>query len=205
MSLFRFGLFICSLFVLSGCATPPTNSGSVIYKKPETIDEIDNYTASGKILLVSKKEKQSGYFYWRQSKAGYQFVVSTILGIDVFSLKVDASGATVYVDGKEHSGTDPQTLLRSLTGQTLPLQHISEWLIGKVDSERVLNIQMTPKGRPDRFLFQPEPSPFVSSNGQSWSVHYQKYSDVDGLQLPSQIQISSTLNRIKLKINDWEL
>lgn len=205
MSIYRVTLFVCSLFVLGGCATAPSNVSTAPYKKPSSISEIGDYTASGKILLVNGKDKQSGYFYWRRSDKGYQFVVSTILGIDVFSLKVDQNFAKVYIDGKEHSGSDPQALLYTLTGQTLPLNQISNWLIGQVDSNKVLNLTKLPNGLPERFIFKPSESSTPMPIGSSWSVHYQKYDTTESLKLPSQIQISSSHNRIKLKINNWDL
>ncbi|QTH64450.1 outer membrane lipoprotein LolB [Psychrosphaera ytuae] len=213
MSIFRLGLLICCFFVLAGCTTRPSVTGSVPLKKPTSIAEIGNYTASGKILLVNGSDKQSGYFFWRRSESGYQFVVSTILGIDVFSLKVNENNAVVYVDGKEHNGDDPQLLLQSLTGQTLPLQHISKWLIGRVEGRGVFNLQKFTSGRPERFVFSPNSAttplptkvPTKMPINSSWSVHYQQYQSVDGLWLPSQIQISSSLNRIKLRINNWDL
>ena len=113
--------------------------------------------------------------------------------------------ATVYLDGDEHTGDDPQTLLYSLTGQTLPLNQISSWLIGQVDKNKVLDLQTLPTGQPERFIFKPAAQPTLLPVGSSWSVHYQKYGTVDNLKLPSQIQISSSQNRIKLKINNWDL
>ena len=197
-------LFFILLLTLSGCSSlnksqvsPPSD-----YSSPTTIEEIKYWSASGKILLSQNNKKQSGNFYWQQSDKDYQFVVSTILGIDVFSIKVFNGLTTIFANGEEYKGSDSEALLYHLTGQTIPLGYIGDWMLGRVNEESVVSLSKNEKGLTKHFIFATDnnlPTP------NTWGVSYTKRSLVEQFLLPTNISIASTQSRIKLKINDWKI
>lgn len=196
----RLAILVMAL-IISACATRPQTNVELL---PRNIEDVTHWRAAGKILLSENGKKQSGHFYWQQTNDDYQFVVSTFLGIDVFSIKVIDGLATIYIDGKDYQSRQPAQLLQQLTGQTLPLSHISSWLIGMAPtaSSHVSQIQTNETNQMRQFTYQDNKTVF---NTVAWTIKYQQRVPVYHFELPSLISIDSPQNRIKLKINRWEL
>lgn len=202
MTWLKISLFLIVL-VLSGCSSfdnqytqKPAN-----YSAPKTINDIKYWTASGKILLSENGKKQAGNFFWQQADDNFQFVVSTILGIDVFSIKVFNEQTTIYINGEQYTGEEPQSLLFSLTGQTIPLGYIADWMLGKVNASQVSALKKDENGLVQHFIFDGE----NSNLSKTWSVQYVSRINANSFLLPQNIVINSTTNRIKMKINDWKI
>ena len=190
-------LTILTLVLISACTTLPDSSSAL---KVKSATELSQWTARGKILLVSGKEKESAYFYWRQDRDDFQFTLSTFIGVDVLSLKYENGIATLKLDGKSYSDNDPQRLVARLTNKQIPFKKLPLWLLGSAVKKDVIDPIYINKTELQSFAFK-EPG----FNKQTWRINYSEREPVLKLRLPKGMTIKSPDSRIKIAISNWQL
>lgn len=190
-------LTILTLVLISACTTLP-DSSSVLKVKSAT--ELSQWTARGKILLVSGKEKESAYFYWRQDKDDFQFTLSTFIGVDVLSLKYENGIATLKLDGKSYNDNDPQRLVARLTNKQIPFKKLPLWLLGSAVKKDVIDPVYINKTELKSFAYRES-----GFNTQTWRINYSEREPVLKLRLPKGMTIKSSDSRIKIAISNWQL
>ncbi len=212
MNLIRRVRIISALLVavvyLSACSTLPNKTAVSLPKKAE---QLSHWSASGKILIVSNNEKNSANFYWRQQDKNYTFILSTFLGIDVFSLTFQNGLATMKVDGKTYTDTNAERLLSRLTQQQIPVQKMSQWLLGNKSSS-IKSAYFDELGLLTSFFVNVPASPIkpalkmpLTKKMERWDVSYKQRKLVYHYQLPTSINIKSPSTRIKLAISNWQI
>ncbi|GAB3002580.1 lipoprotein insertase outer membrane protein LolB [Psychrosphaera aestuarii] len=190
-------LTILTLVLISACTTLPDSSSAL---KVKSATELSQWTARGKILLVSGKEKESAYFYWRQDRDDFQFTLSTFIGVDVLSLKYENGIATLKLDGKSYSDNDPQRLVARLTNKQIPFKKLPLWLLGSAVKKDVIDPIYINKTELQSFAFKES-----GFNKQTWRINYSEREPVLKLRLPKGMTIKSSDSRIKIAISNWQL
>lgn len=190
-------LTITLLFLITACTSLPKKSEIV---NVSHVSELSSWTARGKMLFVSGKEKESAYFYWQQNKNEFHFVLSTVLGIDVMTLKYEHGMATLKVDGEQHTSPNPQTLVARFTNKQIPFDKLHLWLLGHVNKQDISSPTYNNKNEIQSFDYMPE-----GFNQTSWNVKYGPRKPLQQLNLPSALTIKSSDSRIKLAISHWQL
>jgi outer membrane lipoprotein LolB len=126
--------------------------------------------------------------------------MTTFLGQTALNMKITPSGASVETyDGQKLSSPNADALIYQLTGLTIPVEQLNDWLLGKpteadgyklndTNSLATLNMQM---------------------NGQLWQLEYLNYKDVqlDGvvLPLPQKMKLKQDKTSINIVISKWDL
>jgi outer membrane lipoprotein LolB len=126
--------------------------------------------------------------------------MTTFLGQTALNMKITPSGASVETyDGQKLSSPNADALIYQLTGLTIPVEQLNDWLLGKpteadgyqlndTNTLATLNKQM---------------------NGQLWQLEYLNYKDVqlDGvvLPLPQKMKLKQDKTSINIVISKWDL
>ncbi|WP_394144515.1 lipoprotein insertase outer membrane protein LolB [Vibrio atypicus] len=196
-------LWICMLsaVVLSGCAGIETSTTNVEWQThQQRLASISEYQSNGKLGYISPEQRQSLNFQWQHAPKASHLRMTTFLGQTALNMKITPSGASVETyDGQKLSSPNADTLIYQLTGLTIPVEQLNDWLLGKptqadgyqlndTNTLATLNKQM---------------------NGQLWQLEYLNYKDVqlDGvvLPLPQKMKLKQGKTSINIVISKWDL
>src|SRR5215510_11237293 len=114
-SLIVLHLLIGSLLVVSGCATRSPSSIPV-----RSVEDLDNWQASGRIAVSAASEGGSGSFAWEQRGADSSLQIRGPVGIG--SVRLTLSGDFLSVDlggGRRYTAQDAETELADRLGARL--------------------------------------------------------------------------------------
>ncbi|CAH9067487.1 Outer-membrane lipoprotein LolB [Pseudoalteromonas holothuriae] len=191
----RFHLILLMFFLfITGCAqkiTPP---------QPQTSDwraslkEQTSWQANGKLAFISDTQRQSANFNWQYNNNKQQLILTSFIGTRILSLTELAQHSELQHDGKTYVDADSQQLVKRLTGLDLPIAQAPTWLTGMVDNP---NNQYDTQGRLSE-------STWIDQRGQLWQAQYQQFSLVDGMWLPTRMNLSHKTLRIKVQLNSWQ-
>lgn len=181
------GLFLTTL-LLSGCAATPH------LKTSRSAAEFSDWQLDGRIALTHGDQGWHASLLWQQRTDGYQLKVSGPLGQGGFQLAGDDHGV-VLVDAEGHSSfaTDGDALLLQATGWHLPVVGLRYWVRGlpvpDIEATRVYD----------------ESGQLSHLEQSGWSIDYQRYQLVEGVALPSKMQLARDDVAVRLVINQWQL
>jgi outer membrane lipoprotein LolB len=190
-----------SAVVLSGCASIETSTTNVEWQThQQRLASISEYQSNGKLGYISPEQRQSLNFQWQHAPKASHLRMTTFLGQTALNMKITPSGASVETyDGQKLFSPNADTLIYQLTGLTIPVEQLNDWLLGKptqadgyqlndTNTLATLNKQM---------------------NGQLWQLEYLNYKDVqlDGvvLPLPQKMKLKQDKTSINIVISKWDL
>ena len=196
-------LWICllSAVVLSGCASIETSSTNVEWQThQQRLAAIEQYQSSGKLGYISPEQRQSLNFHWQHAAQSSQLRLTTFLGQTALNLKITPSGAFVETyDDQSFSSPSAEALIYQLTGLTLPVEQLNDWLLGKPTAADHYQLSDT-----NTVL-----SLTKKINGQQWQLSYLNYRDVqvDGvpLPLPQKLKLTQNDTSINIVISKWKI
>lgn len=180
--------------LLSGCVTPPpvTTQTSQWLSHQQQLETLKYWQLRGKVALFTEKNRRSANLFWQQHDERSEMRLSGPLGKELLSLHFSPGQVKLKVDGEEHQGQDAEQLLYELTGWTIPVSSLPNWLLGLPAEHQY---QLSDAHR----LAE------ITSQDQHWQVAYQNYQDVSPYILPRQLSITGVETRIKLSINQWQI
>lgn len=188
---FKVGVSVIFAVLIQACATKPA-----LLSKVDSIEQLENWNARGKLLLKNNKDKLSGYFFWQQKRDGnFKLVITSFIGTNLMTLNYSDGSTDLKIDGKSYQGQHPELLVYQLTGSYIPVRNLAQWMLAQAPKNAEKSMKA---GKLSGFTYK-------DSNNKNWQVKYQTYKSVAELSLPEKITIEGLNNRIKLTINDWEL
>ena len=106
-------------------------------------------------------------------------------------------GVTQLTDnqGKHYVSDDPQEMIQKLTGMSIPLESLRQWILGLPGDTP--NFTLDDKYRLKKLTYQ--------QNGVTWVVDYQEYNTQVTPPLPSRLELNQDGQRIKLKMDSWTI
>ena len=193
--------FALCFFFLSGCSTLPESQTSVEWQAHQLkLESITQYQSVGKLGYIAPEQRQSLNFQWKHNPDASQLRLSTFIGQTVLNLSVTSSGATVETyDGQNLSHVSADVLIEQLTGLTIPIEHLQDWLLGNPTSAD--NFQLSENNTL---------SSLTKLVGQQpWELQYLSFQDIEymgaPLPLPQKIKLIHQDTVINLVINKWTL
>ncbi|EOV0796691.1 lipoprotein insertase outer membrane protein LolB, partial [Yersinia enterocolitica] len=104
-------------------------------------------------------------------------------------------GVTQLTDnqGKRYVSNDPQEMIQKLTGMSIPLESLRQWILGLPGD--TTDFTLDDKYRLKQLTYQ--------QDGVTWVVDYQEYNTQVTPALPSRMELSQGGQRIKLKMDNW--
>ena len=182
--------------LLFGCSnTPPSPALSKIWSEHQSeIAQLQSWSFSGKLALISKTERHSVNVFWKQKDDQFQITLTSFLGSTVLNIKKTKEITRITTrEGKVYYGEDTEKLVKELSGLVIPIELLQEWI----------------KGNPLNADFQLNEQDLVSSlsgNDQynnNWLANYSEYKTVNGINLPVKLQLKNESFRLKFSISHW--
>lgn len=209
---------LVSLVVLSLISACSTFSFDTSPNKPVNVTsalQLKEWQARGKVLLKNNNEKVSGYFFWHQNDDDFTLSLNSFIGTNVLTLSFQNQQAELQVDGKTYKGRDPETLIYRVTGNQIPVNTMSKWMMANVDtdSSNITQVSYFDEKQVEEFSTNKDNARsvkrlssfvFKSQQNQQWQVKYKSYKSQGLLTLPNTLNVQTSQHRIKLTINDWE-
>ncbi|AWK14390.1 lipoprotein insertase outer membrane protein LolB [Candidatus Fukatsuia symbiotica] len=194
--------------ILTACTTlqpvsTTTDPNSSQWRQHEQqLQQVDQFQISGALAYFSDQQKVYTRFFWQQySKERYRLVLTSPLGTTEFELRVEPT-VTLLIDnqGKRYFSENPQEMMQKLTGMSLPLDNLRQWIVGLPGDSH--DFTLDNQYRLKQINYQ--------QDDQTWLVSYQNYNTGPTLQLPSRIELRQVKSgegerRIKLKMDNWTL
>ena len=158
------------------------------------LQQLQNWRLRGRIAVTSTDQKLSAYLNWSQQGHQFDIVLTHLLGGSLASLSGDQQSTTLTADGKTFRGSDPEHLLRRVSGFTLPVAALTALVKGQLP------------GHSSRYQFsQAGLLQSWSSPASTWDIYFRNYQQHSSLWLPHQILLRNEFNQIKISISQWTL
>lgn len=153
---------------------------------------IKNWAIRGAVSYQQNGQTQLANYYWQQSGDTYQLSLNSSLNLYHIELKGDAQHVSLVENQKTYTARRPEELLSQRLSAHLPIQAIGYWIRG-------LAAPGAAKTQYDAF------GHLIGVNQQGWEVAFDRYEQVDRVDLPQILRIKSKHQQIKLVIKNWNL
>ncbi|WP_371324336.1 lipoprotein insertase outer membrane protein LolB [Dechloromonas sp. ZY10] len=184
-------LLAVAALLVGGCSTLPPGEMPL---PPRS--QLVAFSVEGRFALTSRPpdaaaQQASGRLRWLQQAPGQaEILLMTPLGQGIAEITIRPQRSHLRTDdGREYAAADSETLLREVTGHSLPLRRLADWLRARgpvVASDR--------HGRPLK----------IAENG--WQISYD-YADEDPDALPQRLDLQSHSGQqqidLRLRLETW--
>jgi outer membrane lipoprotein LolB len=192
------------LMLLTGCSSLVNDHQKItqhqnITDRTHKLKALSDWKIKGKIGIISPKERHSATLNWHYQgdKKRQSLNLTTVLGIQVFTLESINGMHIINVDGERYQSPDLNSLLSSLTGFTLPTQAMSFWLKGLpyLDSDKMTFNDTTQL-----------PKTLTSfHDNKQWQLKYGGYQQIGQYQLATKFTIKQKNLTIKINVHQWDI
>jgi outer membrane lipoprotein LolB len=193
-------LLLGGLLLLSGCATAPLIETEADPQRlglwqahQEMLQHVERWRAEGRAAILAQGTGGQVAFDWQREADGQQLDIRTPLGQQAMRLTQSPEGV-VLIDheGTAHQGSDAEAMLRESLGWSLPFDAMHAWLLG-LPANPSDAYSLDEQGRLQR----------LHSNG--WRIDYQRYTLVNGIPLPSRMELTHPGLTLRLIVDRWQL
>lgn len=188
-------LFLC--FLLTACATMPAkqaarNENLTWPQRQAQLQTINEWHLTGALAYRTPKEGQSASLVWQQTQKQYQINVFGPLGVGRISL-LGTLGKNVVLtrDGKTFTAHTPEALMQQQLGWHLPISNLYYWVRGLPAPGITKSVQF------DAFHH------ITNLVQQGWIISYERYTAVNGTDLPSKFTLQHGNLTVKVVISQW--
>ncbi len=158
-------------------------------------EELERWSVSGRAALRASGEAVSLSLRWEQAPGMYAIDLSGPFGTGAVRIVGDGQGVTLR-DGTGRSMTadTPEELLAVQTGHELPVRALADWIVGRpARGLKVDDLRLDGSGRPDRL------------RQADWSVQFQGWEEVDGIDLPTRVDLQSGSKQLRVALSGWRV
>ncbi|ABM61767.1 lipoprotein insertase outer membrane protein LolB [Halorhodospira halophila] len=186
---------LLAALVLSGCALlVPEDEREAQYEAfLEERAELRDWSVAGRAALRAEGEAVSLSLRWEQRGEVYTINLSGPFGAGAVRIEGQPGRVTLR-DGAGQSATaqSPEELLAAQTGHQLPVTALRDWIVGRpADGLEVDELSLDRVGRPDRL------------EQAGWRVDFQGWTDVDGVDLPSRVDLTRGSTQMRVALSGW--
>ena len=183
------------LLVLAGCSgvperPMPADPQAEFARHRTRLVELDQWRLQARAAVRQGEEGGTVDLQWSQGPTTYSLDLSGPFGSGHLRLSGDDSGARLQRGGEVLEAESAETLLEATLGWSVPVPALRRWVIGLPGGS--VDYRIDEYGR----LAQLRDGP--------WSVVYQQYRPVDGLELPARLVLERRDLSIRLAISDWQ-
>lgn len=190
-------LFLLTLMGMTGCSTKPIPQ-TEWQTHQATLSAITDFTAKGKVALLSPEQRVSANFVWQQKGDALSLRLSNFLGSTLFKLDATPDAAVlVDGDGKRYVGRNAASLLEQLTGIALPVDEMMLWVKGLPAEQNGYTL-----GADNRLASLSEHKTNTTSQ-KGWQLEYTAYDADTNNLLPSKIKMNLNQQKVNLVISEW--
>lgn len=197
----RLSLLLLLVFIASACSQQKlvaTSRQLDAWKARQALlAGLENWKIQGRVGIYTEDEAWPGDLQWTQSRQQYDIRIIGSLGAGTLQV-VSVEGGVVLrssSDASPHFSPDPESLLKSRFGWTLPIRNLRFWMRGIPSPLESLT------GQPEL-----DHAGRVKSMEQSgWKISYNGYRKVAGFELPVKILMEHKELSVKVVIRKWQI
>ncbi|MDF1759452.1 MAG: lipoprotein insertase outer membrane protein LolB [Coxiellaceae bacterium] len=187
--------------VLSGCVslTPPTLSKQQTdYKKSapltrqQKLRALKSWNISGAVSVKQPQRSFIARYTWRQNNGHYTIGIHS--NLDLASVKLVGSRSRVTLsssDGKVVKSNNLNALMQQQLGWRLPVNNLTYW-IRSLPAPGSNNTQYNKLGQTKK----------IQQSG--WTVTYSRYQRINGLELPTLMNVSGRDLQLRIVVKQWD-
>ncbi|ERP90668.1 molecular chaperone LolB [Alcanivorax sp. P2S70] len=178
---------LCIPLILSACQTPTTELTTFTHPS-----QIQGWEMEGKLGYRTPNDGGSATFEWRQQPARGEIRFSGPLGFGSADLRWDTGRAELITAKEQYQARSPGELAWHLTGFWLPVSALQYWARG-----------LPWPGAPGEASYD-DLERLQSLEQLGWTLTFDRYETVAGVELPFRIKATQNGNRFTLLIKDWQ-
>ncbi|MGB9670163.1 MAG: lipoprotein insertase outer membrane protein LolB [Halothiobacillaceae bacterium] len=193
-------LLLGGLLLLAGCATAPLLEPttdpqriSLWQAHQALLKQVERWRAEGRAAILAQGTGGQVAFDWQREPGQQLLNIHTPLGQHAMQLTQNAQGVVLTDhDGTVYQGSNSEAMLRETLGWSVPFDAMHAWLLGLPASQSDA-YSLDELGRLKR----------MHSNG--WRIDYQRYTLVNGIPLPSRMELTHADLTLRLVVDRWHL
>ncbi|NVK20946.1 MAG: outer membrane lipoprotein LolB [Kangiellaceae bacterium] len=204
-------LTIIALFLLSACETTPVKQATTVWDDPlwqrqyQQLKTIEQFQLKGRIGITHPQDSFSSNFLWQQQAHNhFDFRLYGAFGQTYAIMKVTPMISTLDTGDERHfEGTNPEYLLYSILGWSLPINYLQDWVKGLPTGISQNNLLINADGTLQQLTYQ------------DYVVTYERYAEfqlasaIEGetvaTKLPTKIKILQGDNKVILSNRSWDM
>lgn len=180
------------LAILAGCATAPVTKAPEVSVKAAPVPAVREFDLAGRVAVRYQEQGFSANLDWQHGEKTDQLLILNPLGQGIAQISRDDNGVHLKTaDRRELSANDAEALTQQVLGWRLPLKGLGYWAVGAVAPGPVNILERDTAGRLAR----------IEQDG--WSIAYRDYRNVNGVDLPTRIELVRPELEIKLVVDNW--
>ena len=182
---------------LSACVQAPVENRIIPSwdARQNALRGLETWDLKGRLALRTHDESGSGSLHWAQRRDEYDLRVITPFAGGVYELSGVAGAVSLRTpdNGLLQAG-DAEALLYQAAGWRFPVSELVFWIRGLP----------APSLQVDQLLLDDENRVVELSQG-GWSIRYKRYTGIDGISMPSRLDLENEQVRMRLSVREWNL
>lgn len=159
--------------------------------------QINDWTIKARLGVQTETEGGSFDVFWQQNADAYDIRLIAPMGQGAVLITGDSSGVTISLaDGQSEYSQDADELFASMTGLTLPVNGLRDWLRGMpIQDEEIHNISWNENGQ----LYKVEQ--------RGWRVEMSRYKAIADYDLPHRFYLEREDRpelSVRLLVREWQ-
>jgi len=200
ISVVRFFLIYSLVSILASCASVSEQ----VFQHPadwetrlQQQQQINDWTIKARLGVQTEFEGGSFDVFWQQLVDVYEIRLIAPMGQGAVQITGDNDGVTISLaDGQTEYSQDADELFASMTGLSLPVSGLQDWLRGMpIQGEEIQNISWNEHGQ----LYKLEQ--------RGWRVEMNRYKVIAGYDLPHAFYLEredSPELSVRLLVREWQ-
>ncbi len=200
MELARYILIYCLISILQSCASM---SEQVLHTpadwqaRLQQHNQINDWVIKARLGVQTETEGGSFDVFWQQAADAYDIRLIAPMGQGAVRINGDNGGVTISLaDGQTEYSHDAEALFASMTGLSLPVNGLQDWLRGMpIAGEAIHNISWNEQGQLYKF------------EQRGWRVEMNRYKNVAEYELPHAFYLEREDRpemSVRLLIREWQ-
>lgn len=185
-------LSVSACLPLSTKPSLPQIASSVNQKHLATLVNIQSFSLKGRIGVTTNPRGFSGGIAWQHTTANDNIDIFSPLGGKTASIVKSPSEVTLTThDGHTVRAQDAESLTQSTLGWRLPLDGLSDWVIGNPTKSKIEASTWNENGW------------LTTLKQDGWDISYENYTETNGVFLPKKVLLKSDKVNLKLIVDEW--
>lgn len=188
-----------AFLLLSACATlpapeAPLNQHLTWSQRQAQLQTLQQWQLQGLVGVRYQSTAQSANVNLKQDGNNYHLEIYGPLGVDRVILDGQPGSVTLKAsDGQITHAASPEALLQQRLGWSLPVTNLYYWLRGLPAPQLA--------GQPTFDSY----NHITSLQQQGWTISYLRYAGINGIDLPTKIQLKNKSLQATIIISQWQL
>ena len=177
---------IMMAYLITGCVS--SNQSLFLKNNKDTLYPLfDEWNASGRFVVIYKKESINAKFIWKQETEEFELRILNSLGLRSIVFRGNNQGIN-SIDGAASDDIIANEDLLEL----IPLSEMRFWLTGNPNPMI-------------EFSLYTKDSENISFTQSGWNVKILENREIDSFYFPGKINISNSESSITILISDWKI